>query len=181
MSRCHPSSSPPPPNKRHGWNCELLTWKKRRGATRADTSLPHMASSKQATSNSASDGTVAIVHRTSNCCAPGVYLEELRVLQEDLDDVRTRCRDLVEEHVVEVAYRLGIVEQDANLQHIQKIYTIWKSWERTMNVPLFFTSYHAPWDRSYLRTFIYKGTKTKWCSVCRADRAQSNGPTLRSH
>ena len=32
----------------------------------------------------------------------------------------------------------------------------------------------------YLGIFIYKGTKTKLGSVCRADRAQSNGPTLRS-
>ena len=32
----------------------------------------------------------------------------------------------------------------------------------------------------YLRFFIYKETKTKLGSVCRADQAQSNGPTLRS-
>ena len=31
-----------------------------------------------------------------------------------------------------------------------------------------------------LRIFIYKGPKMKFGSVCRADRAQSNGPTLRS-
>ena len=31
-----------------------------------------------------------------------------------------------------------------------------------------------------LRIFIYEGPKMKLCSVCREDRAQSNGPTLRS-
>ena len=30
-----------------------------------------------------------------------------------------------------------------------------------------------------LRIFIYKGPRMKLCSVCGADRAQSNGPTLR--
>ena len=32
----------------------------------------------------------------------------------------------------------------------------------------------------YLRSFIYKGTKTKLGSVCRVDQMQSNGSTLRS-
>ena len=35
-------------------------------------------------------------------------------------------------------------------------------------------------DAVYLRIFIYKGTKTKLGSVCRAHQMQSNGPTLRS-
>ena len=35
-------------------------------------------------------------------------------------------------------------------------------------------------DAVYLRFFIYKGTKTKLGTVCRADQMQSNGPTLRS-
>ena len=32
----------------------------------------------------------------------------------------------------------------------------------------------------YFRIFIYKGPKMKLGSVCRADQAQFNGPTLRS-
>ena len=32
----------------------------------------------------------------------------------------------------------------------------------------------------FLRIFIYKGTKMKLGSVCRADQMQFNGPTLRS-
>ena len=32
----------------------------------------------------------------------------------------------------------------------------------------------------YFGIFSYKETKTKWGSVCKADRAQFNGPTLRS-
>ena len=35
-------------------------------------------------------------------------------------------------------------------------------------------------DAVYLRIFIYKGTKKKLSSVCRAHQIQSNGPTLRS-
>ena len=35
-------------------------------------------------------------------------------------------------------------------------------------------------DAVYLRISIYKGAKMNLCSVCRADRAQSNGPAMRS-
>ena len=35
-------------------------------------------------------------------------------------------------------------------------------------------------DAVYLRIFIYNGTKMKLGSLCKADRAQSNGPTLGS-